>query len=160
MTKIALLLCGAAAALSPVPAAAQTAAPAAVAEMTAEQTIREINKRWLELIRTGNAEGVAELYVENGALMPPNAPIAVGRSAIAEGWRSMMAMPGFGLTFEPEEIVVSAAGDMAYDRGTYRFTAAPASGPISDVGKYLVVWRNVGGQWQVAADIFNSDKAP
>ena len=160
MRTIALLFCAAAAGLAPLGASAEPVSPPPAADVTAEQRIRDVNTRWLELIRTGNAEGVAELYVENGALMPPNAPIAVGRSAIAEGWRSMMATPGFGLTFEPTEIVVSAAGDMAYDRGTYRFTATPPSGAISDIGKYLVVWQKVGGEWKVAADIFNSDKAP
>lgn len=156
----ATMLCAAAMALLPVAAPAQTANPPAAAAMTAEQAIREVNKRWLELVRTGNAEEIAKLYTESGALMAPNAPIAIGRPAIAEGWRSMMAIPGFALTFEADEIAVSSSGDMAYDRGTYRFQAAPPGGAIDDVGKYVVVWRNVNGEWQVAADIFNSDKAP
>ena len=160
MLRLTMMLSVAATALVPVAAPAQTTNPPAVAPMTAEEAIREINKRWLELIRTGNAEGVARLYTENGALMPPNAPVALGRSAIEQGWRAMMEMPGFALTFEPEEIVVSSSGDMAYDRGTYRFRATPPGGAIDDVGKYLVVWRNVGGEWQVAADIFNSDNVP
>ena len=39
---------------------------------------------------------------------------------------------------------------MALDRGTYRLG--------EDTGKYVVVWRKIGGEWKAAADIFNSDK--
>lgn len=115
-----------------------------------EQAIRNIGERWVELVRAKNASAIAQLYGEDGALMPPNMPIAKGRSAIEETWASMMRTPGFDLTFAPEQILVSASGDMALDRGTYRLGESS--------GKYVVVWRKVGGEWKVSADIFNSDK--
>jgi hypothetical protein len=34
-------------------------------------------------------------------------------------------MPGYDLTFETDQLLVSASGDMALDRGTYRFKATP-----------------------------------
>ena len=46
---------------------------------------------------------------------------------------------------------------MALDRGTYRLTVAAAGAPQRDIGKYVVVWRKVGGEWKAVADIFNSD---
>ena len=70
---------------------------------------------------------------------------------------SMMRTPGFDLTFVPEQIIVSSSGDMALDRGTYRLTIAPGGKAQVDTGKYVVVWRKIGGEWKVAADIFNSD---
>jgi uncharacterized protein (TIGR02246 family) len=122
-----------------------------------EGAIRVATDRWLGLIRQKDAAAIAALYTEDGALMPPNMPLAQGRAAIEQGWRNMMATPGFDLTFAPEQIVVAAAGDMALDRGTYRFTATGPTGPATETGKYVVVWRNVGGEWKAAADIFNSD---
>ncbi len=69
----------------------------------------------------------------------------------------MMQTPGFDLTFVPEQIIVSSSGDMALDRGTYRLAVAPNGTAQTDTGKYVVVWRKVGGEWKAAADIFNSD---
>ena len=57
----------------------------------------------------------------------------------------------------PEQIVVASSGDMALDRGTYRMTVAPDGTEQTDTGKYVVVWRKIGGEWKAAADIFNSD---
>lgn len=122
-----------------------------------EQAIRSTNERWLQLIRAKDAAAIAQLYADDGAVMPPNEKAASGRESIEHWWSSSMQMPGFDLTFETDQLVVSQAGDMALDRGTYRFAATPPGGAIDDSGKYVVVWRKVDGEWKVAADIFNSD---
>jgi len=122
-----------------------------------EQAIRGQVDRWLELVKAKDAAGIAALYAGDGAVMPPNAPIGKGRAAIQQTWASLMQTPGFALTFAPEQIVVSASGDMALDRGTYRLALAPHGTAQSDTGKYVVVWRKIGGEWKAAADIFNSD---
>lgn len=140
--------------------ATQNVAATENANASHDQAIRSNVSDWLELIRKRDAAGIAQLYTEDGALMPPGAPAAEGRQAIEEAWRGMMETPGFELTFEPTEIIVSSAGDMALDRGTYRFTSSGSDGPVTDTGKYVVVWRNVDGSWKAAADIFNSDGPP
>ena len=130
---------------------------AAVDPAADEQAIRGIVDRWLHLVEAKDAVAIAGLYAEDGAVMPPNAPIGKGRTAIQQTWASMMRTPGFGLTFVPEQIVVSSSGDMALDRGTYSLTIAPDGTAQTDTGKYVVVWRKIGGEWKAAADIFNSD---
>ena len=123
----------------------------------AEQAIRRQVDRWLQLVKAKDAAGIAALYAEDGAVMPPNAPIGKGRAAIQQTWASMMRTPGFDLTFAPEQIVVSSSGDMALDRGTYSLRIAPDGSTQTDTGKYVVVWRKIGSEWKAAADIFNSD---
>tara|TARA_R110000850_G_scaffold230067_1_gene354826 strand:- start:369 stop:878 length:510 start_codon:yes stop_codon:yes gene_type:complete len=122
-----------------------------------EEAIRDQVARWLQLIKSKDAAAIAQMYTEDGAFMPPNATIGKGRSAIEKNWAAMMATPGFELTFAPEQIVVSSSGDMALDRGTYRLTVAPDGTKQVDTGKYVVVWRKIGGEWKAAADIINSD---
>jgi len=122
-----------------------------------EQAIRGKVELWHELIRAKDSAAIARLYTEDGAVMPPNAPMGKGRSAIETTWAGLMQIPGFDLHILPEQITVSSAGDMALDRGTYRLAVAPNGNEIIDIGKYVVVWRKVGGQWKAAADIFNSD---
>jgi uncharacterized protein (TIGR02246 family) len=122
-----------------------------------EQAIRVQVDHWLQLVKAKDAAGIAALYAEDGAVMPPNAPIGKGRTAIEQTWASMMQTPGFDLTFVPEQITVSSSGDMALDRGTYKLAIAPNGTAMTDTGKYVVVWRKVGSEWKAAADIFNSD---
>lgn len=122
-----------------------------------EEAIRGQVARWLELIKSRDSAAIAQMYTEDGALMPPNAAISKGRAAIQQAWASMMNAPGFELTFAPEQIIVSGSGDMALDRGTYRMTVAPSGKAQIDTGKYVVVWRKIGGEWKAAADIINSD---
>ena len=132
-------------------------AAVSVSSTADEEAIRGQVARWLELVKAKDAAAIAQLYTEDGAVMPPNTAIGTGRVAIQQTWASMMNTPGFELTFAPEQIVVSNSGDMALDRGTYRLAIAPSGKAQSDTGKYVVVWRKVGGEWKAAADIFNSD---
>ena len=122
-----------------------------------ELAIRAQVDRWLQLVKAKDAAGIAGLYAEDGAVMPPNAPIGKGRAAIEQKWSSMMQLPGFGLTIVPDQIVVSSSGDMALDRGTYSLMTTSGGTPQTDTGKYVVVWRKIGNDWKAAADIFNSD---
>jgi uncharacterized protein (TIGR02246 family) len=130
---------------------------AAAVNIRDEQAIRGQVDRWLQLIKAKDAAGIAALYTEDGAVMPPNAPIGKGHTAIRQAWASMMQTPGFDLTFVPDQIIVSSSGDMALDRGTYKLAVSPNDAAQTDTGKYVVVWRKIGSDWKAAADIFNSD---
>lgn len=136
---------------------ASTEAAASTTAAADEEAIRGQVARWLELIKAKDAAAIAQMYTEDGALMPSNAPISKGRSAIEQTWAAMLGSPGFELTFAPEQILVSSSGDMALDRGNYRLTVAPEATPQVDTGKYVVVWRKIDGEWKAAADIINSD---
>ena len=165
MTKSLLLLSATALLLLPACQASEKSgnnmaggnASAAVNNGADEQAIRGQVDRWLQLVKTKDAAAIATLYAEDGAVMPPNGPIGKGRTAIQQTWASLMQTPGFDLTFVPEQIIVSSSGDMALDRGTYKLAMAPNGTPKTDTGKYVVVWRKIGGAWKAAADIFNSD---
>ena len=165
MTRLALLLAATALLLLPACKASETSgnaaaegnAAAAVNTGADEQAIRGQVDRWLQLVKAKDAASIAGLYTEDGAVMPPNAPIGKGHDAIQKTWAAMMGTPGFDLSFVPEQIIVSSSGDMALDRGTYKLNIAPNGTAQADTGKYVVVWRKIDGQWKAAADIFNSD---
>ena len=157
LSVTALLLPGCQAGDKPANDVAQVNSNAAVDTGADEQAIRGQVDRWHQLMKVKDAAGIAELYADDGAVMPPNAPIAKGRPAVEQTWASLMRTPGFDLTITPEQIVVSSSGDMALDRGAYKLTIAPDGATQADTGKYVVVWQKIGGEWKAAADIFNSD---
>jgi uncharacterized protein (TIGR02246 family) len=157
LSVTALLLPACQAREKPANDGAEVNSAAAVDTAGDEQAIRAQVDHWLQLVKAKDATAIAELYAEDGAVMPPNTPIGKGRAAIQQTWASMMRTPGFDLTFVPEQIVVSSSGDMALDRGTYSLTIAPGGTTQTDTGKYVVVWRKIGREWKAAADIFNSN---
>jgi uncharacterized protein (TIGR02246 family) len=157
LLSAALLLPACQAGEKPANEAAATTNGAAADPGADEKAIRAQVDRWIELTKTKDAAAIAALYTQDGALMPPNAPIAKGPDAIQKTWAAMMQAPGFALNIVPERIVVAASGDMAFDRGAYSLTVAPNGTAQTDTGKYVVVWQKVDGEWKAAADIINSD---
>jgi ketosteroid isomerase-like protein len=69
----------------------------------------------------------------------------------------MEQMPRFAHHFDAQEITVGAAGDLAVVRGTYRFTPDVQVPSKVHSGKFVGVWRHVGGDWRLAINISNSD---
>ena len=54
--------------------------------------------------------------------------------------------------------IVSEAGDMVVELGTYVFKGADPKGkPMSDIGKYVTVYKRVNGEWKIIVDTYNSD---
>lgn len=123
-----------------------------------EQKIRELNRQWVEWVEAKNVKAIADLYAEDGLIMPPNATQAEGPEAVGKVWESITQLPEVEMSFEPTTIEVAQSGDMAYDIGAYSLSFAGDQGQVEDQGKYVVVWVREGEDWKVAADIFNSNQ--
>lgn len=121
-----------------------------------EAAIRATNKQWMEAIAAKDAKATAAIYAEDGQMLPPNAPKAVGRAAVEKAWTDLMTIPGMSLTFETETFVFAKSGDLAVDIGTYKFGA----GGTTDTGKAVVTWTKRDGKWLVLTDMFSSDAPP
>jgi uncharacterized protein (TIGR02246 family) len=126
-----------------------SAALAAIAD-----SIRSLDQRWLQMVADHDTAGIVDMYAGDGRLLGPGEPAAVGHDAIRQGWAAMLSLPS--LTFGPDVIHVSAAGDMAVDigHGTLELPAE-GGGTRKAEGKYLVVWVKRDGQWKAMADMFN-----
>lgn len=123
-----------------------------------EDAIKAINAKWQELIVAKDAKAIAALYAEDGELMPPNAPKAIGRAAIEQGWTGILGIPGVTLTFETEKLVLAKSGDVAVDINNYQFGTGEGAAP--EIGKSVVTWVKRDGKWFVLTDMFSSDAAP
>ena len=136
-------------------AAAQRMEADAAAARTA---IDAANAQYMAHFNAGHADSLAALFAEEGQMMPPNGPTAVGPSAIAAGMAGMAAMkPALALT----TVSLEVSGPLAVEAGTYKFTGQPpgAKQPITDSGKYVSHWRKVGDRWMLVHNIWNSDVA-
>jgi uncharacterized protein (TIGR02246 family) len=122
----------------------------------ARTAIEAKNAEFMTHFNQGHGEQVAARYTEDGAVLAPNVPAVEGRTAIQAMVTEFGAMKA-QLTLVTKSVV--ANGPLAIERGTFRMTFMPpgATTAVADTGKYLVHWRNVGGQWLLVDDMFNSD---
>ncbi len=106
---------------------------------------------WQSAYDANDPAGLAAIYAEDGALLPPNSERLSGRAAIEAYWAEFQAS---GIGAEITDTEVYAHSDIGYSVGT--LVATDAGGATLDEGKYVVIWRNVDGEWQIHRDIWNS----
>jgi uncharacterized protein (TIGR02246 family) len=114
--------------------------------------IEAADKEFMAAFERGDAAGLAALYTEDGQLLPPNLDFMIGRDAIQAFWQGAMDM---GITSAKIDIVeVEGHGDTAIEVSKYGLYGA--GGQQLDKGKFIVIWKQVGGRWKLYRDIFNS----
>jgi uncharacterized protein (TIGR02246 family) len=120
--------------------------------------IERLNAAAMEAFRRKDAQQIAAGFTADGRFLGPNAPIAIGRAAIAAHWAQMMALPNVTARWATSHVEVAQSGELAYEIGTYDLAFDSDAGRFEDHGKYVVVWRKEDGAWKIAADAINSDK--
>ncbi len=122
------------------------------APQTDLEGLKSMRDDWQSAYDSKDAAAMAEIYAENGALMPPNSESVNGRAAIEDFFAGFHAS---GLGVEIQDTEAYAHGDVGYKVGTY--TISDADGATVDEGKYVEIWRYIDGSWQMHRDIFNSN---
>jgi uncharacterized protein (TIGR02246 family) len=103
-------------------------------------------------LNDGDIEALAQMYTEDARLMPPNSEMMMGRDAVRMMFGGMYEA---GVRVELETVEAMVSGDMGYRVGTYRLTGP--DGSFVDKGKYIEIRKNVGGEWLITNDTWNSD---
>ena len=111
------------------------AVTSSAADLAAEEKrIRELDVKWVAAVAAKDAKATAAFYADDGRIMPQNAPAAEGPNAVGEVWNGLFQLKDFALTFEPTNIAVAEAGDIAYDIGTY---SEEGQRRVEGSGRYL-----------------------
>src|SRR5690606_261536 len=85
----------------------------------------------------GDSKGLANLYTEDGMLLPAGTDFISGKEKIAGFWQAVMDM---GIKRAKLEIIETEQhGDTAIEMSRYRLSGA--DGELMDEGKYIVVWK-------------------
>ena len=118
-------------------------------------TIQKLNDEWTAAFDKGDAAAVAAMYAKDAYVLPPGGDMAKGRAAIEAFWKAAMQQVG-----QPKLVtldVLPLGPRAAREIGTVTLETK-AQPPQQAVGKYVVVWRKIGGKWLLAADIWNMNK--
>lgn len=120
--------------------------------------IQSGNKNFMAAFDRGDAAGVAACYTADARLLPPGGAPMTGIPDIAAFWQGAMNMGIKAARLETKEI--EERGDLAVEVGQYTLTIQPDGGAaMTDVGKYVVVWKDNGSIWKLHIDIWNSNGA-
>ena len=128
------------------------AAPAAAQN---KPTMQKLSDEWASAFNKDDSHALAELYAEDAYVLPAGVEMVHGRQAIQGFWDKAMKQLGDGklTTVDVEPLGPDAAREI----GTFSFKTK-GNQPRQVNGKYVVVWRKTGGQWQLSTDIWNMNK--
>lgn len=112
-------------------------------------------------MNAGDADAIVALYAEDATLLAPNLPPQKGRDAIKAFWEGFLEV--YTVRFESGSDTVEGRGDLAYNRGHFRFTAVPkAKGVpgIAEDGKFVeILKKQPDGGWKYVVDMYSSNLA-
>jgi ketosteroid isomerase-like protein len=120
-------------------------------------TLMEASREWSQVAASGDLERTLAFWSDDAIVMPPGQPAVVGKAAIREFLKQTSAIPGFTISWEPEQASVVDAGDVGYLVERNRVTFSDATGTTQvQFGKAVTVWRKDStGTWKCVVDIWN-----
>jgi uncharacterized protein (TIGR02246 family) len=116
--------------------------------------IRRADDAFEQHFSQGDASGIADLYTNDGMLLPTGSEFIKGKEAIRNFWQGAINM---GIKEAKLDIIeVELQGEIAYEVGRYQLKGA--DGALMDQGKYIVIWKQEQGQWKLHRDIWNTNQ--
>lgn len=122
------------------------------------ESIASVNQNFMNAFSRADAAGLAALYTEDAKLLPPGSSMMSGKEAIQSFWQGVMDM---GIKEAKLDTVdVESQGNLAYEISRFALSGEQQGGEsIMLTGKYVVVWKNQDGTWNLHVDIWNTDEA-
>jgi ketosteroid isomerase-like protein len=118
------------------------------------QAIRQTTTSLETAFNAKDTEKILALYTDNSVFMPPNKPLLRGRGPLQGFYDGLFKAGSRDLTLTVDD--VAGHGPIAYASGSYSMM----NGATHDRGKFLFVFRNLGGNWRFEYTSWNSDLPP
>jgi ketosteroid isomerase-like protein len=115
------------------------------------QAIRQATSTLATAFNAKDVDRILSLYTDNSVFMPPNKPLLRGRASLKGFYEGLLKGGSTDLKLTPED--VAGHGPIAYESGSYSMM----NGPTHDRGKFLFVFRNMGGIWKIEYTSWSSD---
>ncbi|CAN5309241.1 hypothetical protein BH23BAC1_BH23BAC1_24310 [soil metagenome] len=120
--------------------------------LSIRQNIRELNDILESLFIRADAEGLADLFTENGMILTTSNEMIQGYQNICHFWQGLIEM---GIKQVKLEILeLEQLFDTANEVGKY--TLKGEHGRIVEMGTYMVIWKQEYGQWKLHRNMFTS----
>ncbi len=125
--------------------------------MTDEQMIRAIPEEFVQHHEKRNIDGLIGLFTDDGQIMPPFHPLARGKAALRESFRTEFdELDPRALKVETTRVEV--VGNIGFSMGTFSINLKlPTGKRIDEQGKWLAAVRRAGATWKIVAHCWNSN---
>ena len=145
---LAVLAIGAGAFLS----ACTQEAPSNGADLKA---LMDTSRAWSNTVATGNVDKIVSYWTDDGVVMMPGEPLRRGKAQIRAYVAASLKTPGFSISWEPLEGVISPSGDTGYLIERDHLTFPDGHGGITKwSGRGVTIWKKQpDGSWKDAIDI-------
>lgn len=118
--------------------------------------IKRLVSRFIDALVAGDLPGIMSCYDDEVVYQMPGVPVIIGKQGVEAHYRNVIAAHVTSTRMTADSFVECV--DCVIEAGTYEMVLNPDGGPaINDQGKYLVVYRQSGGQWRIWFDAVHSD---
>ncbi|SFB26776.1 YybH family protein [Algoriphagus aquimarinus] len=119
------------------------------------EKIMQISREWSQVASTGDVEKTVDYWAEDAILLSAGQEPLQGKDAIKNMVEESFKIPGFRISWQPQNVVVSESGDMAYIIEDSQISFPDSSGQIqTENNKAVSIWRKQkNGEWKNVIDI-------
>ena len=123
------------------------------------EKIMQLSKEWSQTVATKDVEKIVSYWADDAFVMQEGQAPLKGKQAIREMVEESFKMPGFNISWQPESVEVSDAGDMAYLIENAQVSFNDSTGKqVSIKNKAISIWRKQqDGSWKNVVDISTAD---
>lgn len=127
-----------------------------------EEVLLGVDREWSAVSSEGKEiDRIVAFWGDDATTYPASAPVVHGKAAIRKFIQQSLAIPGFHISWHPEQASLSVDGTLGYTTGENAITIPGPRGKLMTVaGRYLTVWRHddSGRDWKCIIDIWNSPR--
>ena len=119
------------------------------------KALMDTSRAWSRVVATGDVDKVVSYWTDDGVVMMPGEPLRRGKTQIRAYVTSSLKTPGFSISWEPLEGVISPSGDIGYLIELDHLTFPDGHGGITSwTGRGVTIWKKQrDGSWKDAVDI-------
>jgi ketosteroid isomerase-like protein len=96
-------------------------------------------------------------WAPDAVIQLSGAPVLVGHDAVAALYKQFFSGGMKEVRGTPTHVEMAKSGDLAYETGVNRIVLRTPNGDALDMGKYLLVWKRIDGEWYASTISVTSD---
>ena len=118
------------------------------------QSIQTLDDRLAAAFNSGDGVRIAQMYTQDAILMPPGAKMIKGRDGVEQYWSTAARTVSDSKLTAVDVKTIDETEAQEIGSFTARYEGAH---PREIAGKFVILWRKAGDNWQVATDIWNTN---
>jgi len=117
--------------------------------------IMQLSKEWSEAASKKDLDKTVSYWADDAILISEGQPSLNGKQAIKKFVEESFKIPGFKISWQPQNVIVSENGDMAYMIEDSQMSYSDSTGKSTTLNsKAVSIWRKqTDGSWKNVVDI-------